>query len=330
MSVVRVAFLGTPEFAVTCLNFLLNDEHYKVVGVVTQPDRPSGRKLQLRPTPVKEYLMSRAQAPEGAGLPVISPENINNKVILQEIESWGAELAVVVAFGQILGEDFLKLFPLGAVNLHGSILPELRGAAPIQRALEQGFNETGVSLQKVVKKLDAGDVLGVRKVAVLPEDDAFTLYTKLALLGTELLHVELMDYARGNLTGVKQDESKVTYAKKIEKAEALISWLKPRAEIFNKIRAFAAGPVAYTEFRGKKIKVYKTRLLDLDDMPQTLKTLGDKKPGEILLIESKRLIVICGDHLPLEILELQPESRARLLSSQFLAGMEFKQGECFG
>ena len=219
MSKVRVCFLGTPDFAVVALKQLLADEHYQVVGVVTQPDRPAGRKMQLTPSPVKQFALSQ-------GLQVITPESVNKDFILQEIESWGAEIAVVVAFGQILSQKFMDLFPFGAVNIHGSILPRWRGAAPIQRAIEAGDVESGVTLQKIVKQLDAGDVIGLRKTVIEPDLTSSQLYERLADLGAELLHIELMDYIRGNLAPMPQDPAGVTIAKKIEKSEAVIDWTR--------------------------------------------------------------------------------------------------------
>ncbi|HWU43744.1 MAG TPA: methionyl-tRNA formyltransferase, partial [Bdellovibrio sp.] len=192
MSKVRVCFLGTPEFAVTSLKALLSDDHFEVVGVVTQPDRPAGRKLQLTPSPVKQLAIVN-------NLKVLAPEALKkNPLMLDEIRNWGAEVAVVVAFGQILTQEFLDSFRFGCVNIHGSILPRWRGAAPIQRAIEAGDLESGVTLQKMVKKLDAGDIIGLRRIKITPEMNAMELHDQLALLGADLLRVELMDYVRGN------------------------------------------------------------------------------------------------------------------------------------
>lgn len=311
MSKVRVCFLGTPEFAVTSLKALLDDEHFEVVGVVTQPDRPAGRKLQLTPSPVKVLAQSR-------GLKVFSPESLKqNQLIVDAIQTWKAEVAVVVAFGQILTEDFMKLFNFGAVNVHGSILPRWRGAAPIQRALEAGDKESGVALQKIVKKLDAGDVLGVRKIELNEEINAQELHDQLALLGADLLRVELMDYVRGNLVGVPQDESQVTVAKKIDKSEAEIHWKKSSTEIHNKVRAFAMGPGTFTTWQGKKLKIHKTKVISA-----TAKT---KEDGHIIDVRDNSFVIQCGlGHL--EVLEVQPESRNRMSAEVFLKGQSLKVG----
>lgn len=312
MSKVRVVFLGTPDFAVSSLKALLADEHFEVVGVVTQPDRPAGRKMQLQPSAVKNFCYSR-------GLRVISPETVNSEVMLNEIEIWGAEVAIVVAYGQILSEQFLRLFPLGAVNVHGSLLPRWRGAAPIQRAIEFGDKETGVCLQKVVKKLDAGDVLGFRRFPLTDDYDAKTLMSKMADLSGELLSVELMDYVRGNLSGITQDESLVTYAKKIEKTEGLIDWQLSARSIFNKIRAFTLGPGTWTFLQKTKIKVHRASLLDEPSRD---------KPGSVVVASGEDIWVNTGEGL-LQILELQPESRNRMNAADFIKGYGLKKGDIF-
>lgn len=313
MSKVRVCFLGTPEFAVTCLRGMLDDEHYQVVGVVTQPDRPSGRKMQLTPSPVKSLAQAR-------GIRVISPEKVSQPMILEEISKWGAEVAVVVAFGQILSQSFIDSFQFGAVNVHGSILPKWRGAAPIQRSIEAGDTETGVCLQKVVKQLDAGDVIGVRTFPLTSEMNAQDVHDKMATLGADLLHIELMDFIRGNLAGTPQDPAQVTYAKKIDKAEAEISWERPAEKIHNKVRAFVMGPGTWVTFQGKKLKIHKTEF-DKNSL--------SGKPGTVARIDKDGIWVATGQGL-LKILELQPESRNRMPASEFLKGQTLKEGEPFG
>lgn len=313
MSKVRVCFLGTTDFAVTCLKALLADEHYDVVGIVTQPDRPSGRKLLLTPTPVKSLAVGR-------GLRFIAPDSVNSDLILQEIQKWGAEVAVVVAFGQLLPQKFLDMFQYGAVNIHASILPKWRGAAPIQRSLEKGETETGVTLQKVVKALDAGDIIGIRKIKLGMEEQAPEVFSRLAASACELLHVELMDYVRGNLAPIPQDEALKTYAKKIDKSEAEISWLENSFDIHNKVRAFAAGPGTWTMFQGKKLKIHRTKFINQD---------SKLKPGVVAKVEKDLLWIRCGIGF-LSLIEVQPESRNRMSIEDFLKSNALKEGEMFG
>ena len=313
MSRVRSVFLGTPEFAVTCLKALLDDDHFEIVGVVTQPDRPSGRKMLLSPSPVKSFALARQ-------LRVMSPESINRDLILQEVQKWGAEVAIVVAFGQIVSQKFLDSFRFGAVNVHASLLPRWRGAAPIQRALEAGDSTTGVALQKMVKALDAGDVLGSRQCAITPEMDAQSLHDHLAVLGADLLKIELMDYVRGNLAAQPQDPNLVTYAKKLDKSEAQIDWKQSAKNLNLKIRAFVMGPGTWTTLAGKKIKIHKTEVAPLSS--------EGRSPGEVLQTLPE-LIVATGEG-SLRLLELQPESRTRMSPVDFLKGHPMKTGDCFG
>lgn len=339
MSKVRVCFLGTPEFAATSLQALLNDDHYEVVGVVTQPDRPAGRKLALTPSPVKVLAQKH-------NLKVLSPESLkDNQLILDAIKTWSAEVAVVVAFGQILTEEFMSSFNFGAVNVHGSLLPRWRGAAPIQRSIQYGDRETGVALQRMVKRLDAGDVIGVRKVAIPLEMTAMELHDQLALLGADLLRVELMDYVRGNLAPIKQEENFVTIAKKIDKSESEINWNLQAIEIHNQVRALTMGPGSYTFFNGKKLKIHKTTVAtefakfdfsiqnqqDLKnylDAYQKRKNEKSEKIGTVMQVTDDYIRVQTGLGY-IDLLEVQPESRNRMKIKDFLQGNEVNSGMKF-
>lgn len=304
MNPIKVCFLGTPEFAATNLRYLLTDPYYEVVGVVTQPDRPAGRKLQLTPSEVKVVALENK-------LPVLTPENLRKQPeLLEQIKSWNAQVAVVVAFGQILNEEFLNSFEYGAVNIHGSLLPKWRGAAPIQRSLQNGDKETGVALQRVVKQLDAGDVIGVRKIEVQNDWNANDMYLKLAQLGTELLQWDLKDYIHGSLIAVKQDESQVTVAKKIDKLESEIDWRLSSERIHNQVRAFSMGPGSFTWLDDKKVKIHKTRVLNLTDA-------NLEKIGRVTNVGKETISIHCGQGV-LDILELQPESRNRMNVADFL------------
>lgn len=312
MSKVRVLFLGTPDFAATCLERMISDEHFDVVAVITQPDRPAGRGNKLQPSPVKQLALK-------AGLEVITPESVNTPEMLEKIKSFNADSAAVVAFGQILSQKFLDLFPHGCVNVHGSLLPRWRGAAPIQRALMAGDEKTGVCLQIVVKKLDAGAVLGQREIAVDDDMDAVELYGKLALLGADLLHIEYMDYLRGNLFGHEQDETQVTYASKIDKAEAKIDWSKPARAIFNHVRGLKMGPFAYAERAGEMLKIHKTRA-------DESRSVGSAEPGEVIAVDANSVWIACGRGA-LELIEVQPASRAKMQIADYLRGYPLGLGD---
>ncbi|RYZ76098.1 MAG: methionyl-tRNA formyltransferase, partial [Proteobacteria bacterium] len=183
----RVLFLGTPEFAATSLRRMIDDSRFEIAAVISQPDRPAGRKMQLKASPVKELALAH-------GLPVFTPETVNTEEFRAQLAALNVESAAVVAFGQILGQKFLDLFPKGCVNVHGSLLPEWRGAAPIQRAVMNGDKESGVALQIVVKKLDAGPLLGVRRLKLDDEINALQLHDALKDLGADLLANDYVDY----------------------------------------------------------------------------------------------------------------------------------------
>jgi len=290
---------------------LIKDEHFEVVGVVTQPDRPRGRHLKLQPSPVKELVMP-------LGIDVLTPENINDAEVLSHIASWRAEAVVVVAFGQILSQEFLDLYPRLVVNVHASLLPRWRGAAPIQRALMAGDQETGVCLQVMVKKLDAGDVLGSRRLKIDPDWNALDVLEQMKPLACDLLKLDLMDYLRGNLSTLAQDESLVTYAHKIEKSESPIQWSLSAREIHNHVRGMVMGPGASTRRGNEILKIHRTHVREDSG--------AHGKPGEVVGSGPQSLFVACGQGL-IEILEVQPPSRSRMAASEYLQGYAFLPDE---
>jgi methionyl-tRNA formyltransferase len=312
MSKVRVVFLGTPDFAVTPLESMAKDEHFEIVQVVSQPDKPRGRNMQVSGSPVK-------QAAEKLGLPVVTTDNVNTSEFLDFCKNLKADVAVVIAFGQIVSQDFLNLFPYKAVNVHGSLLPRWRGAAPIQRAIQYGDAETGVALQIMVLQLDAGPVLGTRKIPILPEDTSSSIYEKLKKLSCDLLQVELMDYVRGHLTGQKQDESHVVVAKKIKKEEGLIDWGKVGVDVANQVRAFDVWPGSWCVYNGKQLKIITAKPI-VRNNPDT------EVPGQVFEVEKDFFSVSCGAG-GLKVLEVQPEGKAKMDAGSFLRGYPLKKGE---
>lgn len=314
MSRIRTLFLGTPEIARFCLENLIRDEHFEVVAVVTQPDRPAGRSLKLMPSPVKKFV-------EPLGIPCFTPERADSPEFLETLKEVGAEVAVVVAFGQILRQGFLDLFPQKVVNLHASLLPRWRGAAPIQRALMTGDKETGVSLQIMVPKLDAGPVIGSRKFAIEDSMTAIEIFEKVQVMGGDLLSVDLMDYLRGNLSAVAQDDSLVTLAPKIKNEEAEIKWSGSARSVFNLIRGLALSPVAFTLYEGKRVKVHRSQVLS------EAGTRGE--PGQILELSSDGVDVACGSGV-LRLTRLQLESRVAMGAEEFVKGCGWKVGQKLG
>lgn len=330
MSRVRALFLGTPDIAKYCLEAMIKDPHFEVVGVVTQPDRPAGRKLEFQPSPVKALA-------KPLGIPVLTPENINTPEMMEGLATLRAEVAVVVAYGQILKQPFLDLYPLKVVNVHASLLPRWRGAAPIQRALMNGDRESGVCLQVMVKKLDAGPVLGSRVIPLDDEINAFGLYQQCMEKGAELIAVDLMDYLRGNLSAVPQDSARVTVAPKIDKSEAEINWSWPAVKIHNLVRGLAMAPVAQTRRAGKILKVHRTRVVGAGangssggaNVSNVGASHGGANPGRMSLTSDGRVLVECGSGY-LELIEVQPESKARMPVLDYLRGYPVQSGELVG
>lgn len=308
---VSLGFCGTPAFAIPQLEALLSDPFFEVVQVVTQPDRPAGRGHKLQPSPVKVFAESK-------GIPVISPENINAPDVISHLQGLNLEAIVVVAFGQILKKDFLSLCPQKCVNLHGSLLPRWRGAAPIQRSLMEGDSGSGVSLQVVVPKLDAGPVIG--EVAIpLPKDmNALELHDALALAGKKLFLNDFKKFLKGEVEPQVQNESLVTYAHKISKDETKINWSWPAEKIHNHVRGLYTGPQAWTTLASKAHKIHKTRVHPRGGVA-----------GEVLDIQSDFFIVGTGLN-SLEIWEIQPESKKKMPSSEFLRGFPLKKGDSLG
>lgn len=306
----RVIFLGTPDFAVGPLKELARNPQFEIVHVVSQPDKPKGRSMQLSPSPVKETALK-------LNLPVNATENVNTEDFLKFVRELKADIAVVIAFGQIVSQEFLDAFPFGCVNVHGSLLPKWRGAAPIQRSIQNGDTETGVALQIMVYALDAGPVLGVRKIPLTEMDTSSVVYEKLKKLSCELLNVELVEYLKGNLKAKPQDETQVTIAKKIKKEEGAVDWNKDASFIVNSIRAFDVWPGTWAKLSsGKTLKIIKA----------TVDKTYQVEPGKIVKIDKDSITVACGQN-SLKIYEVQLESKARQSVETFLRGYPLKEGE---
>ncbi len=309
----KIAFLGTPLFAVPSLAALQGNSNFEISKVYTQPDRPSGRGKKLKPSPIKI-------AAQDFSLPVETPEKISQPEVIDFIKSEKIDIGVVVAYGQLLSEDFLKAFRYGCVNVHSSLLPRWRGAAPMQRALMAGDAVTGVSLQKVVKKLDAGDVIAESHLKITLDLGATSLYATLSQQGAKLLVENLKPFMEGRLDPIPQDESAVTYAKKISKEEGLVDWKKSALEIHNKIRGLdMGGPFAFSHFKNKTLKLHKSTPIEGDHQAQ---------PGMIVDVKKESFLVACGQG-ELELHVVQPESKAKMKAADFIRGYHIKEGDCF-
>ncbi len=297
----RVAFAGTPDFAVPPLEALRASGH-ELVGVLTQPDRPKGRGQQLAASPVK-------QAAQRHGLTVLQPQSLKNEAARAEVAALRADVLVVVAYGLILPQAVLDLPRLGCVNIHASLLPRWRGAAPIQRAILAGDAETGISIMQMDAGLDTGPVLLKRRIPIGENDTGGSLHDKLAALGAPALLEALEGLAGGTLRAEPQPSTGVTYAEKLQKAEAPIDWSRDAIAIERQVRAFNPWPVAETRLAGEQLRIFMARAQNEDS--------NDAAPGTVVAARDDAIVVACG-HGALRITELQRAGRRPLGARDFL------------
>lgn len=302
----KLIFAGTPEFAAQALAAIIAAGH-EVALVLTQPDRPAGRGMALQPSPVKKLALAH-------GIEVFQPLTLKDAEAQVKVAGIAAEVMVVAAYGLILPQLVLDMPKFGCINIHGSLLPRWRGAAPIQRALLAGDAETGVCIMQMEAGLDTGPVLLRGTFPIETKDTTASLHDRLAALGARLV-VEVL--GRLPLVAEAQPLEGVTYAHKIEKAEALIDWQRSAAELDRHIRAFNPFPGAQALFKGQTIKLWQARLV-----------AGSGKNGQILAVDRKQIVVACGEGA-LAIQELQKAGGKRLPVQQFLAGNPLQVGDCF-
>jgi len=308
----RLVFCGTPQFAVPTLKTLLRSGH-DIPLVVTQPDRPSGRGMQLVAPPVKQVALD-------AGLAVVQPEKIkNNAEFRAQMESAQPEAIIVVAYGRIVPKWMLDLPRHGNVNLHASLLPRYRGAAPIQWAIANGEAVTGVTTMRIDEGLDTGDMLLQREMAVAPDQTAEDLFPLLAEMGAPLMAETLEGLVSGTITSKKQDSALATHAPILNREDGHVDFSRTAIEIYNRWRGFQPWPGAYTQFHGKKLVVHRM-------MPMELRE--ESVSGQVR-IERDRLFVDCGGNTRLELLEVQLEGKKRMMVADFLRGYQLKNGDRF-
>lgn len=295
----KIIFAGTPDFAVPALQMLLDSEH-EVVAVYTQPDRPSGRGRKLMPGPVKSLALS-------AGIPVFQPENLKQEADIGQLKALDADLMVVVAYGLILTQTVLDIPRMGCINIHASLLPRWRGAAPINRAIMAGDKKTGVTIMRVVKQLDAGDMLYKTVCDIGEKETASELHDRLKVMGAEGLRQTLQLMQANLLQSEKQDESLVTYAHKLEKSESEIDWCRSAVDIARQVKGLNAWPVAQTRLQDKVMRVWQAEVVE---------GKSSAKPGSILA-DDKHIDVMTGAGV-LRLLEIQMPGKKRMQVSDFL------------
>lgn len=309
----RVVFCGTPQFAVPSLESLVLN-NFDVRLVVTQPDRPQGRGMEMTASPVKKTAIQ-------FGLPVAQPDKIKkNEEFQQQLRQIDPECIVVVGYGRIVPPWMLQLPRLGNINVHGSLLPKYRGAAPIQWAIAKGETVTGVTTMLLDEGLDTGNILLQRELPILPDDTSVSLAPRLATIGADLLVETLRGLERGSITGIPQDNSEATLAPILAREDGLINFQMSAEEIYNRMRGFQPWPAAYTQFRGKNLK-----LVTAHPAHEGF-TLAE---GE-MKVQGDRLFAGCGFNSSLELLQVQPEGKKALSAREFINGYHPAQGERLG
>jgi methionyl-tRNA formyltransferase len=308
----RIIFAGTPDFAAESLKALLQTEH-TVCAVYTQPDRPAGRGRKLTPSPVKQLALEHT-------IPVEQPLNFKSEDSLATLDSYQADLMVVVAYGLLLPQAVLDTPRLGCINVHASLLPRWRGAAPIQRAILAGDTETGVGIMKMEAGLDTGPVLLEKRCPIHNDDTAQVLHDRLATLGAEALVSSLAEIENRLAQARPQDEAHKTYAHKLEKQEALIDWQHTAEQILRQVNAFNPWPVAQTQWQGDTMRIWQAQLADTSQSGQ---------PGEVLTVDKQGIDIACGSGA-LRITELQVPGKRAMTVRDFLNANQLKIGEQLG
>ena len=306
----KILFMGTPDFAIPSLRELI-DAGEEVVGVVTQPDKPRGRGYELQPTPVKAFALSR-------GLEVYQPDTLRSEEFMELLEKLAPELIAVTAYGKILPESVLNFPKYGCINVHGSLLPEYRGAAPMQRAIIDGKSETGVTIMYMAKGLDTGDMLLVEKCPINDTDNFENIHDRLSEMGAKALVKAVRDIEAGRAVRVKQDDALATYAAKIEKSDCAIDFSRRAKEVHDLIRGLSPIPLSFTKTPdGKLLKILESRVVDNE------KVLG--APGEVISL-GEDITVACGKGA-VSVLRVLPEGKGRMSAADFVRGRKINVGD---
>lgn len=308
----KIVYMGTPDFAVAPLEALIQAGH-EVTAVVTQPDKQKGRGKEVQMTPVKECALKY-------GIPVFQPVKIKEPEAVGQLAEYSADIFVVAAFGQILTEEILNMPRLGCVNIHASLLPKYRGAAPIQRVILEGEKETGVTIMKMAKGIDTGDMYLKKVVPIDEKETGESLHDKLMAAGAELIVEALPRIERGELIPEKQDDALSTHAEKLSKSMGLIDWSNQAVMIERWVRGLNSWPSAYTFFNGKTLKIWEADVIS---------SSADAQPGTVIKVEKDSFDVATGEGL-LRIKQLQLEGKKRMSVKDFLLGYPLKEGMTLG
>lgn len=299
----KIVFMGTPDFSVPVLESLIQSKLYEVVLVVTQPDRPKGRKRTLTAPPVKEAAVKHA-------IPVFQPEKLREAY--EEIFAYDADLIITAAYGQLLPNELLAHPSYGSINVHASLLPELRGGAPIHYAILQGKQETGISIMYMVEKLDAGNIISQESIPILPDDHVGTLHDKLSDVGAALLLDTLPAIFNRTNESIVQDETKASFASNITREQEKIDWNQANDLVYNQIRGLHPWPVAYSTLEGERMKIWWAKLDD--------KVYPNGKAGEIVDVLEDAFIVSCNNNQGIQVTDIQLSGKKRMTATDFIRG----------
>ena len=314
----KIIFIGTAEFGVPVLEALMKDKK-NIFQVITQPDRPGGRGKRVLPPPIKKAAMARE-------VPIFQPENINEINFVEKLIEFEADIILVVAYGQILSEKILNIPKIGCINIHGSLLPKYRGAAPINWAIINGEKETGITYICMNSKVDDGDMIAQFKIDILSDETFGELSNRLSWLSAKTVNKVLFDFQKGNLLPISQNRKMATYTRKMNKKDGEVNWKEKSEKIYNHIKGTIPYPGAYTYLSGRKIKITRSRLIS---------NAGDSEdsnniPGAIVAIKKDGLLVSTGDKGMIQIEKLIPAGAKEMLSSQFVNGYKIQLQDIFG
>ncbi|GMK42766.1 methionyl-tRNA formyltransferase [Paenibacillus sp. CCS19] len=312
----KIVFMGTPSFAVPSLERVLEGGH-EVVAVFTQPDRPKGRKRELTPPPVKEAALSH-------GIPVYQPERMRSEEAVKLVESLKPDLIVTAAYGQILPRAVLEVPPLGCINVHGSLLPQYRGGAPIQRSIINGESVTGVTIMYMAEGLDTGDMISRVEVAIEDADTSGTLFEKLSIAGAELLADTLPLIEAGNVTAVPQVHEDATYAPNLSREDERIDWSRSARQLFNQVRGLSPMAGAFTLWNGEPFKVWRCVVESTETAAGS-----EHAPGTVLSADPEGIVVQTGTGT-LRLLDIQPAGKRTMPAAEWLKGARLERGQRFG
>ncbi|MEA3453474.1 MAG: methionyl-tRNA formyltransferase [Candidatus Caldatribacteriota bacterium] len=315
----KIIFMGTADFGRPVLEKLA-DSRENIITVITQPDRPQGRGRKILPTPIKKIALDKR-------LEIFQPENINDEESIKRIKEFSPDIILVVAYGQILSGYILNIPKIGCINIHGSLLPKYRGAAPINRAIINGEKETGITFMFMKEKVDAGEIIFQEKIDILADETCGEIYYKLSDLSARLFPKLLEKIKSGKIERIPQDNRLVTFARKMNKEDGKIDWSDKGEKVYNLIRGTIPYPGTFTYYKGRKLKITRARFLeDYQDKSDT----SSPKPGRVVKIEKDSIFISTGDKGIIKILRLIPAGSKELTANQFVNGYKIKEGDVLG